>query len=431
MEEKLQLVVEYIIRFLLPNNENLAVLIGYTNNTAEFSKFKVVIRPSSFFNKEVYGCDISLPSLPLHKIDDIDLLFGTPHIEQNNGTVVVDADIIASSFFLLSRYEEFIGKEKLDEHHRFDGKKSLPYRANFINRPIVEQYSHLLIKWLNMAGIQTSHPPCGFSNIYLTHDIDAIGLYQHIRGALSGFYQSIFSNNVSFWNVLQSICNHKKDPAYTFQWLIGEDQKVANADIIFFVKALQHSYGYDLPHYSLSSNKMQELIRYITHNHCKIGLHSSYHSFANPESICQEHDMLERQTASKTTLHRSHYLTVQPPYQPQYYTASGITDDFSMGYASVAGFRLGTCRAVKWINPANFEINPITLHPMTIMECSLSNENYMNLDYDEALIYSTKLITEVKKYGGELNLLWHNTSITPKPNNYHTKLYKNIIDLIQ
>ena len=30
---------------------------------------------------------------------------------------------------------------------------------------------------------------------------------------------------------------------------------------------------------------------------------------------------------------------------------AGITDDFTMGYADIAGFRLGTCRSVRWINP--------------------------------------------------------------------------------
>ena len=32
---------------------------------------------------------------------------------------------------------------------------------------------------------------------------------------------------------------------------------------------------------------------------------------------------------------------------------AGITDDFTIGYPDVAGFRLGTSRPVHWINPEN------------------------------------------------------------------------------
>jgi hypothetical protein len=102
-----------------------------------------------------------------------------------------------------------------------------------------------------------------------------------------------------------------------------------------------------------------------------------------------------------------------------------ITDDYTMGYADIAGFRLGTCRAVRFINPATRQLRPLTLHPLTIMDCSLSGEKYMALQYHQALSYAKTLITQTKIYNGELSLLWHNTIFTT--NNYHKKLYSDLI----
>jgi hypothetical protein len=107
---------------------------------------------------------------------------------------------------------------------------------------------------------------------------------------------------------------------------------------------------------------------------------------------------------------------------------SGITDDFSMSYADISGFRLGTCKAVKWINPTTKSLTSLTLHPLTIMDISLNDKRYMYLNAFDAYAYCTRLIDMVEQWNGELVLLWHNTSVEKTPNSYHRKLYENLIN---
>ena len=95
-----------------------------------------------------------------------------------------------------------------------------------------------------------------------------------------------------------------------------------------------------------------------------------------------------------------------------------------MGYADVAGFRLGTCKAVRWINPMTRQLTSLTLHPLTVMDCTLSDPQYMNLSYVEALTYCISLIKRIREVGGEVVTLWHNTSFaTNNPCSYHRHLY--------
>ena len=100
-----------------------------------------------------------------------------------------------------------------------------------------------------------------------------------------------------------------------------------------------------------------------------------------------------------------------------------------MGFADQVGFRLQTTRAVRWINPITYNLSPLTLHPLTIMDVTLSEERYMNLTEDEAYFLCERLIDKVRMHHGELCLLWHNTSINP--NSYHASLYPKLLSLLK
>ena len=107
--------------------------------------------------------------------------------------------------------------------------------------------------------------------------------------------------------------------------------------------------------------------------------------------------------------------------------AAGVTDDFTMGYADVSGFRLGTCYPVRWINPIIRRLSPLRLHPLIIMDCTLEEEKYMGLDFDRALTYCRNLVEQVNNVGGELVLLWHNDSVQEGSGSYLRKLYAQLL----
>ena len=124
---------------------------------------------------------------------------------------------------------------------------------------------------------------------------------------------------------------------------------------------------------------------------------------------------------------RAHYLRCSIDRMQQLVDA-GYKDDFTMGFADAAGFRLQTSRAVRWINPKTYQLTELTLHPLTVMDCTLSNANYMNLTEDEAYFLCERLFEKVKLHHGDLCLLWHNSNLTP--NTYHKNLYAKLLKLI-
>jgi len=200
---------------------------------------------------------------------------------------------------------------------------------------------------------------------------------------------------------------------------VEQDKRLPQAESIFFVK---HSFGkgYDYPQYNHHSPDARRLRKFLEWNRVLIGWHSSYYGVGSIEHRSKRHDEL--------ALHRSHYLNCSIENMRKL-TALGITDDFTMGFADRAGFRLQTSRAVLWIDPEKMQLTELVLHPLLIMDCTLSNSNYMNLDQEEAAYLCLQLIEKVRMHNGDLCLLWHNNILTP--DTYHKQLYSELIQNLQ
>ena len=162
-------------------------------------------------------------------------------------------------------------------------------------------------------------------------------------------------------------------------------------------------------------------------------MHSSYEAGINPGLIAQEHNNLENAIIQPVKYNRHHYLSSRDPRDMEELEKAGITDDFTMGYADVAGFRLGTTRPVRRIDPYTGIVNSLKLHSITVMDCTLNEQKYMNMTSQEAEVYCLDLIDKVKEMNGELVLLWHNNLVTDNPQLTRTvpwlrSLYSKLIE---
>lgn len=385
--DQMENIIQYIKSFLLYGNEAFANLIGYTADEAEWDQYPVVVVPNGHLEK-----DIVLPSL-----EDI--------VVEARGEKkwVIRTDIIYNTFFFISRAEELINTER-DEHGRFLAKYSILGKKNRLMIPTVDEYSRLLMKLLALPV-----PTPSFSKIYLTHDVDSVEQYHHWRGAIGGLVRGHWRK------VLRALRDVHNDPAFTFSWLIKQDKKVDGAEVIYFVKDTTGK-GHDYPQYPLDGTDFTTAKQLIEHSEAKLGWHSSY--YGADASNGGDFDR---------SLHRSHYLRCNID-RMQELVDKGVTDDFTMMFADQIGFRLQTTRCVRWINPKTMELTNLTLHPMTVMDCTLSHSQYMGLNEDEAYFECQRLFEKVHQNAGELVLLWHNTIVTKE--GYHRSLYPKLLNLL-
>ncbi|MCQ2312808.1 MAG: hypothetical protein MJZ84_05105 [Paludibacteraceae bacterium] len=380
-------IVAYIIEFLLYGNKEAAKQVGYTADPTKWSRYKVCIQPNGHLGKDWVLPDLSLP--------------------------ILEQDIIYNTAFFISRAEELINSQR-DEHGRFLAEHSLLGQGNRLMIPLIDEYSRVLMKALDLPLPQPK-----WETINLTHDIDILTQYRHLRGALGGIRRGHAKEVIAAWK------NIYHDPAYTFEWLMEQDWQVVKqhpqTKMIYFVKHTPGK-GYDYPQYNLRGKDFRHLAHYLTEHGALLGWHSSYYEQLSTSKL----DGFSKLSTLNSKLNRCHFLNCSID-KMQALVAAGVTDDYTMGFADKAGFRLQTTRPVRWINPITFELTNLVLHPLTIMDCTLQNEQYMNLSEEEAFYYCQQLIDKVKQYNGELTLLWHNHIMQ---DHYHQTLYKEILRFI-
>ena len=407
--------VDYILRLLcrIENTEEpLPVCYG---NTSE-SDIKVIIERSDFFSEGVFGKEKSLPKLPLPELDGIPVLFGRPETEQTGDRIIIHADLVASAFFLMTRYEETVSTDVRDRFGRFIGKKSLPYRAGFIDRPLIDEYSRYICGLLGIKKDMRRTDVC------LTHDIDAPYTKFSFLSATKRIAANMLrGKELSFYPYKNMTGNVTSDPMYIFDELIEVDKKAGDCKVIYFVKSGGSGTPYDAPVY-INDKAYTKLSAKLLASGAEIGYHSSFQAGGDVSLMQAELETLERIEGRKITSHRSHFLRTREPSDMLELIRLGITDDYTMGYADVAGFRIGTARAVNWIDPYTKALTGMRLHPLIAMDNTLTSEDYMGLDADGAVGYVNTLLS--RSSGGSPSILWHNHMI------YNSEVQRNIYERI-
>lgn len=432
-------IISYIIRFLTGDgiNPDLLAQIGYTSDTKDYKRYKIIIRKSDFFNDDIYGTEKSLPALPLKQWNEIPVLYGGDITEKIENTFIIHADIIAGTYFLVSRYEEMVRSGLRDSHGRFPGKESIPYRAGFIDRPIIEEWGVQLRNVMREAGFEVSEPQRKINKIYLTHDVDQLAHFRNIRGMLGGFFRGIRRKKEGKMALKSYFGGLIFDPWYTFPYLYKLDTELRDkvgwerAEIITFFRSGITKRKEDKPISNLLHPDYKTLIKYSKRKKITFGLHTSYDAGCNPELTTDERNKLEKLTGKKIYYNRNHYLNNREPRDFEKLIEAGITDDFSMGYADMAGFRLGTCRPVLWINAEKKQLTSLKLHSLVIMDCSLSDKRYMYMNAHDAYEYCVRLSECIETYNGELVFLWHNTMVEKNAQLYHRKLYRDLVKYLE
>ena len=427
--------VEYIIDFLLGANfrRGAGVRVGYTADFRLFENFDVVIQDAGFFDENSYGKAETLPQLPLKIWEEVPILYGEPYCEMIGNTLVVHADIVASTYFLISRYEEMVRQELRDVHGRFPGKESLPYRAGFIDRPIVEEWGTQLRATMREYGMDIADEPHQISKVYMTHDVDQLTHFRSIRGMLGGLLRGIKRPKEGQKAMRSFLGRVTDDPWYTFPFLFKMNNFLKSKitakrfETIVFVRTYGHRYPEDKPFPNLQHPDFKYLIRYCKRKAITIGLHASYECGIEPALIHAEKTKLEKLMHHAIRFNRNHFVNYREPHDMMLMIDAGITDDFGIGYADIAGFRLGTCRPVCYINPQTKKLYDLKLHALTIMDRTLSDKRYMYMNAHDAYQYCEQLINSVERYHGEIVFLWHNNLLEKTPNSYHRELYVDVI----
>lgn len=407
--------------------------LDYNVEIYEQKNYKIILEGSIFLEiQDAFWSKIEENETYLHKKnipqsiitakndffdDEIIIIYGDEKIQRRQNGIYCGIDIFASSFFMLTRWEEAVIEQK-DKHGRFPCELSLAQRHNFHYKAIVNEYVEMLWNMLKSLGCRQKRKQRNFE-IIPTHDIDEFrfissakeGL-KHIAGDLwkrKNVKSAIFSakNLLGFKN--------QRDIYDTFNFLMEISEKYRVKSHFYFIAGKLGEA--DVKYNFLNAEVKKTIDKIIQKGHI-VGIHGSYSSYDNPAQFIEEISRF-KQLGIDVSESRQHYLRLKIPETWRILDNAGIKYDSSIAYTNDSGFRAGVCYQYPVFDIKKRKRLDLVERPLIFMETTTRFKHNTSENFFANLNFLKKA---VKKYNGQFVFLWHNSNIK---NYYWQKFGKN------
>ena len=330
---------------------------------------------------------------------------GIPCFFPSSEDSIIPFDIFSASFWLVSRYEEYLSFES-DIFGRFPAKESHAYKHNYLQKPVVNIWAKMmglrlleLFPGINMRKLSFRFIP--------TVDIDSLYLYAHkgILRNIGGLFRDILQGNKKLVKTRISIVlKGKPDP---WNCLHAIESMHKEMEIKFFFLLAKYA-KYDKASGINTAGFRNEISRFLTSYN--VGIHPGMAGHNNTNLWDEEFNRYSKLVQNKPDISRQHFLKVLFPDTYQYLIKKGVIHDYSLAYPECLGFRAGIASQFPFFNLRLNRAEALTLWPVAIMDVTL--KDYLNYNTEEAFEALLKIYREVQHVQGVLISLWHNESLS-------------------
>ncbi|HQQ94465.1 MAG TPA: polysaccharide deacetylase family protein [Bacteroidia bacterium] len=320
-------------------------------------------------------------------------------------------DLFGASFWLLSRYEEYL-PFKADQFNRFQFTSSLAYQYDFLHLPLVnlwltELKTLLKEKYPDLRIRERAY------NFVSTIDVDNAYKYKY-----KGFVRTLAGivNDHKISKIRQRfriLLNKARDPFDSYDFVIRAHRDKDVQSIFFF---LLGDYGPNDKNHSASDLRFQALIKHVA-DYAKVGVHPSFGSNSSLRQLKVEVSRLSNITHRIIEDSRQHFSVLKFPKTYLDLIQAGITCDYSMGYTNKNGFRASYCYPYKWYMLETESVSQLELHPFCLSENTLLFQ--AEQEQTEPMKLAMPFIREVRTYGGQMIPVFHNDSFTQRMKQFY------------
>ncbi len=421
---------EYALRILLSDFLGLTYTLITSDSQRDYSLVfddKELIINDEFFRK--YRSELSYlttDALPKDVTyaknrfvfeNDIPVIYGKDKIEVADKKLICGIDIFASSFFMLTRWEEFVIKKR-DQHGRFPGNESFVWRNTVLHRPIVNEYVEMLWNMLVSLGYKGERKT-GNPELILTHDVDTLTYAS---------YRTVLGDLIKRRNPLLAVKSFKyaisNDPFDTYDFLMTISERLGVKSHFYFM-ATDSGLKYDTSWY-VKRRKFKSLVKSIKERGHIIGFHPGYYTYNKPDRWHYEKMILEDAIQQEVKEGRQHFLRMDIPKTFSIWENNNMEIDSSLGYSGREGFRCGTGDTFPIFDFLERKQLNLKERPLIIMDGMLkSNQDHSVDKAKETIHYYTSLI---KKYKTGITILFHNSSFFGEWEGYDS-VYRELLNM--
>ena len=284
-------------------------------------------------------------------------------------------DIFAASFFLLTRYEEYLPHVK-NELGDFPASESIACQNDFLHKPIIniwmKRFSELLNGKFQDLKFHFQQPKVKMLiGVEKAFKYKKLGISRSITGFVSDFFQLRLRD---LYERIKTWINNNNDPYDVYDDLITFKNENRIGMMFLFLLGDYSMYTKNINH---RKRIYKRLIKSMG-DYCEIGLLPS-HEAIEAFNILQKEIKRFEQIANhelESIVIKDHDLNF-----PDFYInldKTTLKRDYSMGYYDQIGFRAGICSSFLFYDLNLEQASPIEIHPYFC-----SSQGIKNIDIDE------------------------------------------------
>lgn len=325
----------------------------------------------AFFGTRPEGARLGAADLPpqvtslatRHAPAPLAVLYGSPTLSEA-APFEVGADIIASAYFLLTRWEEAL-PGATDEHGRFLAGRAVCARHGLLDRPLVNEWAFFVRALALAASHALPEAPDRFE-VLPTHDIDLFRTPTRLKNFAADILKR---RDIGSLVKRAQIRVGAHDPFDTFGALMSLSEAAGLRSRFFFMAG--GSTRHDPQTYVPEEPAVASRLREITARGHVVGFHPSYATFENAALWRDERTRLSRAAGVDVVEGRQHFLRFAVPATWRRWNDEGMRADWSMTFADQSGFRCGTATGYPVFDVESRTELALVEQPTVVMEGTL------------------------------------------------------------
>lgn len=337
---------------------------------------------------------------------ELPIIYGEDKFVQKENGAVIGLDIFASTFFMLTRWEEsLLGREEKGD---CDESQLFCVRRGIHQRPIVNEYADFIRKLLSSdISFSTRN-----YEVVLSHDVDGFLtpswfqiakdiVKQTIHGAPKNKvlnltwmeemkYKRAFPSAYSQFELYTALTEKYNIPEWFYFKVCGKGEKEA-------------TYLFNGKETKLIVDKLNEK----NNPNFVLGFHPSQNMFSNKGQWNKEVSRITELLHEKPRIGRNHHLLYNYETLRLWEKIANYPLNISnCVFHKRQGFRSGICFPYHHFDLYERRVMNLIEHPCQIMDMGI---RYDSKEHSEQQIWNEiKMIIDIVKfYGGELVLTWH------------------------
>jgi hypothetical protein len=282
-------------------------------------------------------------------------------------------DFFAASFYLMSRYEEYMPYAP-DDLGRFKVEQSLAYNHNFLDLPLIDMwFERFVAAWTDFFEL----PPFTqqVSTTELVVEIPQLYAYKYktlFRSFFEGLYDFGRLRFAKTFDRLMVILRFREDPLIG---LIEQMEAFRSTAVSFRFFALYAALGIHDKSLSVFSKKHQQELKSLS-DYAPTAPLASFESTQKSQKLVQDITRFSGLIHRPIKAIRQHKLVLRFPDTYRTYASLGIKHDYSMQYPDVPGFRASTAHPFRFYDLGEEQQTPLTIHPICLSESHIRAQQY-------------------------------------------------------